>query len=152
MHAISAGSGLQRIIDLLEILDLMANSTEITPVATAGFMPEVNLVDEQRLSMVCGYIIQHLDETIERDALARLVNLTPISFSRYFKARTGKTLPDFVNELRIGRACRMLAEEEQSITDIALTCGFANQAHFHRQFRRRIKVSPREYRHLVNQR
>jgi AraC-like DNA-binding protein len=150
MHAIASNSGFRRIMDLLEILELLSRSTEVAPIATAGFLPEHNLVDEQRLSKVCGYIIEHLDSTINRDELARMVHLTPASFSRYFKTRTGKTLPDFINELRIGRACHMLAEADQSITDISLSCGFPNLAHFHRQFRRRIQRTPREYRELVN--
>lgn len=152
MRAIAAGQGLRRVIDLLEILDILSRSTELESIATAGFMPEINLVDEQRLSRVSGHIIEHLHEEIHRAELARLVSLTPVSFSRYFKSRTGKTLPDFINELRIGRVCRMLAEGEQSVTDIALACGFPNLAHFHRQFRRRVGTSPRDYRALVNRR
>lgn len=68
----------------------------------------------------------------------------------HFKTRTGKTLPDFVNELRVGRACRMLAEAAQPVTEIALACGFANLANFHRQFRQRMRLTPRDYRSLMN--
>lgn len=150
LRAIAAGSGLGRIVDLLAILDLLAASTELEPVASAGFMPDVNLEDEQRLSLVCSHIIAHLDEEVHRDTLADLVHLAPASFSRYFKARTGKTLPDFVNELRVGRACRMLAEADQPITEIALACGYANLANFHRQFRQRMRLTPRDYRNLMN--
>jgi AraC-like DNA-binding protein len=150
MKSISIQTGLIRIIELLEILDLLASSSELESVASAGFMPDVNLVDEQRLSQVCSHIIKHLDEELHRDDLARLVNLAPVSFSRYFKTRTGKTLPDFINELRVGRACRMLAEDQQSITDIAMACGFSNLANFHRQFRKRMQLTPRDYRNLVN--
>lgn len=150
MRAITQLSGLRRIIVLLEIFDLMAQSHEVSTVASAGFMPDVNMFDEQRLSHVCSYIIQHLDEELQRDELARLVNLAPVSFSRYFKTRTGKTLPDFINELRVGRACRMLSEDQQSITEIAMACGFTNLANFHRQFRKRMDVPPRDYRNRVN--
>lgn len=150
MKSIMSGSGLGRMIELLEILNLLAASSELEPVASVGFMPDVNLLDEQRLSQVCSYIIKHLDEELHRDELAKLVNLAPVSFSRYFKTRTGKTLPDFINELRIGRACRMLVEDQQSITDIAMGCGFSNLANFHRQFRKRMQLAPRDYRNLVN--
>jgi AraC-like DNA-binding protein len=150
MHAISSGAGLRRLVDLLDILEVLANSSETEPIATAGFSPEMNLSDEKRLSQICGYIIEHLEEPVDRDELARLVNLTPTSFSRYFRMRTGRTLPNFINELRVGRACRMLSEKDTSVTEIALACGFPNLAHFHRQFRQRIKLTPREYRHLVH--
>jgi len=60
--------------------------------------------------------------------------LSPGAFSRYFKSRTGKTLPEYVNELRIGRACRMLAETDAAVTDVAFDCGFRNLANFNRWF------------------
>ena len=99
---------------------------------------------------MCSHIIAHLDEEVHRDTLADLVHLAPASFSRYFKTRTGKTLPDFINELRVGRTCRMLAEADQPVTEIALACGYANLANFHRQFRRRMRITPRDYRSLMN--
>ena len=73
--------------------------------------------------------------------------MSPGAFSRFFKTRTGKTLPQYVNELRIGRACSRLAEEDVKITDLALDCGFGNLANFNRQFQRVTGMTPRAYRH-----
>jgi AraC-like DNA-binding protein len=74
------------------------------------------------------------------------VHLSPGAFSRFFKTRTGKTVPGFINELRIGRACRLLAETDMPVTNIALGCGFTNLANFNRQFLRLKKIPPREWR------
>jgi AraC-like DNA-binding protein len=63
--------------------------------------------------------------------------------------RTGKTLPRYVNELRVGRACRMLAEEDSKITDIALECGFTNLANFNRRFHEIVGFPPSQYRRMA---
>ena len=58
----------------------------------------------------------------------------------------GKSLPEYLNELRVGRACRLLADERPKVIDIALECGFANLANFNRRFRQITRMSPRDYR------
>jgi AraC-like DNA-binding protein len=71
------------------------------------------------------------------------------AFSRFFRTRTGKTLPNFLNELRVGRACRLLADPDTSITDIAMSCGYGNLSNFNRQFKRLKRITPREYRRIL---
>ena len=76
---------------------------------------------------------------------AALAGMTPEAFCRYFKRVSGRT---FVNEVRVGRACRLLIESAMPITDIAYTVGFGSVANFNRQFRRMKGVTPRAYRAL----
>jgi len=71
------------------------------------------------------------------------------AFSRFFRLHTGKTFPEFVNELRIGRACRLLAEGEMNVTEIAFACGFGNLSNFNRQFHRLRHTSPSAFRDAV---
>lgn len=139
-------TGLPRVITVLEILQRLAVSKEVTPVASRGFAPELDPRDEERVNRVVQHIQKHLDETIYLENLAALVHLSPGAFSRFFKTRTGKTVPGFINELRIGRACRLLAETDLPVTTIALGCGFTNLANFNRQFLRLKKMPPREWR------
>ena len=86
-----------------------------------------------------------------RDTLARRASLSVAAFSRFFKLRTGKTLPQYVNELRIGRACRLLADERLKVTQVALECGFTNLANFNRRFRDITRLTPREYRRKLQE-
>lgn len=146
MHRLADASGLNRIVELLAILDLLAASKELKPVASAGFVPSVAHADQDRMQRVCTYINSHLTESIDRDRVAAEAHLSPGAFSRFFKLRTGKTLPEYVNALRIGRACELLAEDKWKVTDIAMECGFRNLANFNRHFRSLTKLSPREYR------
>jgi AraC-like DNA-binding protein len=98
------------------------------------------------MSRVLRHIHAHLMDDIARDDVAARASLSAGAFSRFFKTRTGKTLPQYVNELRIGRACSRLAETEDKISDIALDCGFANLSGFNRQFQRVTGMTPRKYR------
>ncbi len=140
-------SGPARVIRLLEILHAIAESDSLVPIASAGFAPALDRFDEDRVNRVCQYINQHLADPISRTELARLIHFSEGAFSRFFKTRTGKTLPTFINELRIGRACRRLAEDpEIAVTDIAFDCGFTNLSNFNRQFQRFKQCTPRAYR------
>jgi AraC-like DNA-binding protein len=146
MHRLASATGLNRIVELLAILELLAKSRELKPVASAGFVPSVSHADQDRMQRVCNYINTHLVEPIDRDKVAAAGHLSPGAFSRFFKLRTGKTLPEYVNALRIGRACELLADGQWKVTDIAMECGFRNLANFNRHFRKLTKLSPREYR------
>ena len=146
MHRLAASRGLGRIVELLAILDALANSPDAKPIASAGFVPAVAHSDQDRMQRVCKFIDAHLTEPIERDAVAAEAHLSPGAFSRFFRMRTGKTLPEYVNALRVGRACEMLAEGTWKVTDIAMECGFRNLANFNRHFRALTKLAPREYR------
>ena len=146
MHQLAGASGLQRITELLSILNVLAHSDELKPVASAGFVPVLNGSDHDRMERVCEYINAHLDGVIDRAEVARQAHLSEGAFSRFFKLRTGKTLPQYVNELRVGRACRLLADGETKITDVALDCGFSNLPNFNRRFLEITGLTPRHYR------
>lgn len=146
MQRLPSATGLGRVIELLAILDILARSRELRSVASAGFVPKVAHADQDRMQRVCRYIDGHLMESIERRKVAAEAHLSPGAFSRFFKVRTGKTLPEYVNALRIGRACELLAEADRKVTDVAMDCGFRNLANFNRHFRTLTGQSPREYR------
>lgn len=138
--------GLARLTELLAILDLLARSRELRPIASAGFVPTRSTQDQGRMQRVIGFIHARLPDPIGRADVAREAHLSVGAFSRFFKLRTGKTLPEYLNELRVGRACRLLADEQRKVTDIALECGFRNLANFNRRFRQITHMAPREYR------
>lgn len=138
--------GLARVAELLGILDLLARARDVQPIASAGFVPNLASADQGRMARVIAHIHAHLTGTIDRATVARAAHLSEGAFSRFFKLRTGKTLPEYVNELRMGRACRLLADEERKVTDVALDCGFRNLPNFNRRFRELMHRTPREYR------
>jgi AraC-like DNA-binding protein len=146
LNVLASADGLGRVVQLLAVLDLLARSKEIKPLASAHYAPALKHEDQDRMERVCDFIHKNLTEDIERGHLAKVAHLSEGAFSRFFRSRTGRTVPEYVNELRIGRACLMLAEERLNITDIGLDCGFRNLANFNRRFRDIMKMTPRDYR------
>lgn len=146
MRRLPDAAGLGRVAGLLSILDTLARSRELKSVASPGFVPVLDGSDQDRMQRVCNYINAHLGETIDRNRVAHEAHLSEGACSRFFKLRTGKTLPQYVNELRVGRACRLLVEDEAKITQVALDCGFTNLANFNRRFLEITGVTPRAYR------
>lgn len=151
MQQLVEARGLERVAALLSILNTLALSKELRPIASAGFVPRLATEDQGRMERVLRYIDTHLPGEVRREEAAAQACLSEGAFSRFFKLRTGKTLPEYVNELRVGRACRLLAEEQRRVTDIALECGFASLANFNRRFRAIAGMTPREYRRRLLQ-
>lgn len=146
MRRLLALTGLDRLLELLHILATLAGSSELKPVASVGFRPTLDHADQQRMERVCRHIDIHLADEITRTACAAAAHLSPGAFSRFFRARTGKALPAYVNELRIGRACHLLGHTDEKITEIGAKCGFANIANFNQHFRSQHGMAPRDFR------
>lgn len=146
MEALPNLTGLERLAGLLSILGVLAGSRELKPIASPGFAPQLSSGDQNRVERVLAFIHARLTEPLDRSAVAAEAHLSRGAFSRFFKLRTGKTLPQYVNELRVGRACSLLADEQLKVTDLALECGFQNLANFNRRFREITGLTPREYR------
>lgn len=146
MRRLAQSDGLSRIIELLAILNALAGSDELKTLASASYEPQLESADQGRMERVVDFIHSHLTDEIDRQRLAKLAHLSLGAFSRFFHSRTGKTVPEYVNEVRIGRACRMLAEDAGNITDIAMDCGYRNLANFNRRFREVVGTTPSAYR------
>jgi AraC-like DNA-binding protein len=151
MLQMAASTGLRRVIQFLELLGLLANSPDCHPIASATFAVESSLFDQERMNQVFQFLNSHLGQAIRLSEAARMVGLSEGAFSRFFRLHTGKTFPEFLNELRISRACRLLIEDERNITEVAYGCGFTNLSNFNRQFLRLKGVSPREFRKQMRQ-
>ena len=141
--------GVQRIAAFLEILDTLARCRNVRPIASPGFAPVLEHYAEERVNRVWEYINQRLDAAVNVPEVARLVHMSEGAFSRFFRAHMGKSFPSLVNELRIGRACRLLTESERPVTEIALACGYRNLSNFNRQFVRLKKSTPRAFRRRI---
>ena len=135
-----------RLLELLSILQELAQSAEYEVLNAEGFTLEVNAQDQGRINVVYEYVEQHFLDNTRLDEVASLVNMTTPAFCRYFKKLTRKTFSQFVNEYRIAHACRLLGNESLSIAAISFDSGFNNLSHFNRQFKAITGSSPREYR------
>jgi AraC-like DNA-binding protein len=141
-------SGMPRLLALLNLLHIWSTAPpdEVVTVASEAYAMPVSDVDEDRLERVFRYIHAHLDQPLSRPEVAKLINLSDSAFSRFFVARVGRSLPIYINELRIGRACRLLLETDRTITTIAHACGYDTLANFNRQFLQVKKMTPTAFR------
>ena len=98
------------------------------------------------MTKVYDYIMARFRHPILLQEVARIVNLTPQSFCRFFKSRTRKTFSRFLNEVRVGYACKLMSEEHLNISDICFQSGFNNLSNFNRQFKKIVNKSPLKYR------
>lgn len=89
------------------------------------------------MQKVQEYINAHYQEEIRLGQLAAMVGMTDVSFSRFFKLRTGKNLSDYIIDIRLGFASRLLVDSTMSIAEICYECGFNNLSNFNRIFKRR---------------
>lgn len=141
--------GLKRLILLMEILDDLASSEELVQISSPGFTPEIHASTSERMGLACAYIQEHLSKPIYLADVAKHIGVSEVTFSHYFRTRTGKTFPSYLNELRIARVCRFLAETDDTVSQIAWACGFDSMANFLKHFKRIHGCTPREYRQRV---
>jgi len=100
----------------------------------------------QRINRVIDYLRGNLDRQVKLEELARVACFSEFHFHLIFSAVSGETLNNFTNRLRLEKAARLLRYSDQSLTDIALACGFSSSATFSRAFRSGYDTSPRQFR------
>lgn len=144
--------GMERVVVFFQILVALAGSDDCEPIASPGFAASTSLYDQERMDRVFQFLNAQLDRIVRLSEAAQVVHLSDGAFSRFFRAHTGKTFPQFVNELRIGKACSLLIEDNLNITEVAFRSGFVNLSNFNRQFRRVKGLSPHEFRVQLQQR
>lgn len=138
--------GIKRVTKLLEILELLALSTDYVLLNENGYIFETQPQDSNKIDKIFKYVNKNYQDHITLDEIADHVNLTVPAFCRYFKKVTGKTFTQFVNECRVFYATKLLTESQSSITDICFESGFNNFSHFNKVFNEVIGKSASKYR------
>lgn len=145
MHSAIDATNLDRLIILLNILKTLAETEEYVPIASAHAFTHSNELDVIRLNKICTYTLSNYKKDITLEEIALISNLSVTSFCRYFKLMTKKTFYDFLIEIRISHACRMLVENKLPTEIICFDCGFNNVSNFYRHFKKVTSITPLEY-------
>lgn len=145
---INQEKGFRRIMKLMEILDILANSTEYNLLSSPGYTNILRGDDTEKMRIVYDYVMTNFKTKIALDEIAELLNMTTTSFCRYFKPRANKTFTRLVNDIRIGHARKLLLEDNFNISQISYECGFNTLSNFNKQFKSTAKMCPHEYRKL----
>ncbi|HTE29738.1 MAG TPA: AraC family transcriptional regulator [Chryseolinea sp.] len=133
------------ILVLLGLLNYLANMSSYQLLATTGYSNSLKEADTERMSRVHSYVMQNFREKITLEHVAAIANMTPPSFSRYFSKHANKTFSNFLTEIRIGNACKLLMEEQLEVSQICFDSGFNTLSNFNRQFKVVTKYNPLAY-------
>lgn len=142
-------SGLKRLSALFEIFDMLATSSEYKLLASPGYTEQVHLRASDRFGKVTEHILRNFDKEITLAEVASIANMAVTTFCNFFKEHFRVTFVEYLNTVRIGYACKLLADDEYNIVEIAYESGFNNLANFNRQFKRFKNMTPTEYRKKI---
>jgi AraC-like DNA-binding protein len=138
-------NSLKRLCVLLEVLELIACSEELKQLSSQAFVDAYQKFDTQKINKVYEFTLNQYKRKILIEEAAMVATMSVPNFCKYFKSRTQKTYVQFLTEVRIGFACRMLIENKKSVQQIAFDCGFHNLSNFNRNFRILKKMTPNDF-------
>jgi AraC-like DNA-binding protein len=148
MKAIGENSGFSRHIVLLQIINLFAGYEKVEKLALLQ-PTQLDAIQNKNLNKVFDYVMLHYNEKITLDTIASLVYMTPNAFCRYFKKHTQKSFTSFLIEVRVNKACKMLQDDANSVSDSCYSSGYQNKSNFHRHFLRIMGLTPNEYKRKI---
>ena len=136
----------RQFLQFLLLLNELSSSEGARVLASNSFAHAGKSSESRRILKVKQYIDEHYTETVHLADLADMVGMSPSAFSRFFKLRTGRTLSDYLIDIKLGNAARMLVDTTRNISEICYECGFNNLSNFNRIFKAKRGVTPREFR------
>lgn len=131
---------------LTMLYELSFFTDEARELSSSSFAKVTQQANSRRVLKVQQYISEHYRDEIHLNTLADMIGMTPTAFSRFFKQRTGKKLSDYITDIRLGHAARLLVDTTMSVAEICYCCGFNNLSNFNRIFKRKKSCSPTEFR------
>jgi transcriptional regulator GlxA family with amidase domain len=135
-------------LHFLKILNILSESQDARVLASSSFAHTKEDTESRRVLKVKQHIATHSAEPLRLEDLASLCGMSPSSFSRFFRQRTGRTVMDYILDIRLGHAARMLVDTSSGISEICYACGFNNLSNFNRIFKAKRGCTPRDFRAL----
>lgn len=134
-----------RVIRLLEILSQLSKNKNYQLLSSSGYLNDFSKTENRHLDKMYQYIFQNFNTPIRSSDVAKIMFMNNAAFSRFFKKIHRKPFTKYINEIRIGYACKLLLAGKDSITTICYQSGFNNVSNFNRQFKLIKGVSPSAY-------
>jgi len=139
-------SGFHQISGLLDLLQELAVSPQRKTLASLHYYEKFPTLGNKRIDKIISFINNNYTRSLKLNEIAGMASMNSSAFCRYFKENTGKTLLQYVMEMRVGYACKLLALGEMDISQIAVECGFDSITHFNRTFKQLVNLTPTQYR------
>lgn len=139
-------SGLQKIIRSFEVLDLIVEGELPERLNSLGSIRNYSAREGKRMEHVMRFLMEQSHRPISLAEVAGVASMNKEAFCRFFKERTRKTVTEFLNEVRIARACQLLGNQDLTMMQVAAESGIPNLSYFNRVFRKNKGMTPREFR------
>ncbi|MCH7396458.1 AraC family transcriptional regulator [Belliella sp. DSM 107340] len=147
---ITEKNGFDRLIYLFKIFNYLSQTDDLETLSHVTYDTEIKAGDTEKINSVIGFLLDNFTRDISLADAADVANLSVNAFCRYFKRHTRKTFSQFLNEIRIGNACRQLVEEDLSVKEAAFKSGYYNISYFNRQFKTITGCTPSSYCRNIN--
>ena len=138
--------GFYSVMKFIELMYELSLTSDYRLLSTSAFAHTTMTTDSRRVQKVKDYIDANFKDDIRLQELADLANMTPTAFSRFFQLRRGKSISEYIIDVRLGHAARMLADSTMAVVEICYRCGFNNISNFNRIFKRKKGLTPTEFR------
>jgi AraC-like DNA-binding protein len=135
----------EKIISFIDILKRLSEQKNYKLLSSTGYISSFSEIRDSKIIAIYEYIMNNFKEEISLNKAADLANMNPAAFSRYFKNIHKSTFVKYLNEVRIGYACKLLIENRYKISEACYESGYNNISNFNRQFRMLKKMAPSEY-------
>ena len=142
----SVKDGFYAVMQFMTILYELSRCEGARTLATSSFAKVEVESDSRRVLKVKNYIAKNYMDEIRLNTLADIAGMSPSAFSRFFKLHTGRNLSEYIIEMRLGYASRMLVDTAKSVAEISFQSGFNNLSNFNRIFKKKKGCSPSEFR------
>jgi len=146
MQKVAASNGLESLAHFLSIMSLLTRAGHYQLLSSDHYLTITGERNQQRVNQAVNYIFNHYHENLSLEEVAEELGMQPTYFSKFFRQATGRRFVEFVNSLRITRACDLLVHSDLPITNICFEVGFTNISNFNRQFMAFKDMTPSCYR------
>jgi AraC-like DNA-binding protein len=146
LNTLSQKRGFDSFLEFQSLLYDLSISRGQRMLTNISFQRTSDFHNSDRIEKIYNYVRANFNKKIMLEEAAELLNMSVVSFSRLIKQRTGKSFVEFVNEIRLGYATRMLIETGKSVSEICYECGFNNISNFNRTFKKKQDCTPSEFR------
>jgi AraC-like DNA-binding protein len=138
--------GIEKMISFFHILNIMCKSLRRHPLCSENYKRACFETGKKKMTDVYNYIRENYSKPITLTKISSIAQMSPFAFTRYFKRNSGACFIEYLNCVRMNKACHLLRETKYRIHDIAFQCGFSSVSNFNKQFRKAESLSPTEYR------
>ena len=143
--------GFAAVTAFLEILYTLSVAEERRMLASTGFVTSAAPTKSRRMDAIYQYILDNFTGEINRKDAAAIANLSESAFTHYFRKGAGKSFTRYIIDLRIGYACKLLSETQDTVKEVCYQSGFKNVSNFNKLFKKHKECTPVQYRLAFSQ-